>query len=88
MTLTTSYRPFLALPISFFPHLDRTKTKIFEPFFTTKGKWHGTDLGLTTIDGEDALHTNFILDHELKLMQKPFKSLDLLRMLRQELDRS
>ncbi|OPY90748.1 MAG: Blue-light-activated protein [Syntrophus sp. PtaU1.Bin208] len=37
---------------------------------------------------EDAVHTNFILDHGLKLIQKPFKSMDLLRMLRQELDRS
>ncbi|OPY80456.1 MAG: Blue-light-activated protein [Syntrophus sp. PtaU1.Bin005] len=37
---------------------------------------------------EDAVHTNFILDHGLKLIQKPFKSLDLMRMLRQELDRS
>jgi len=37
---------------------------------------------------EDAVHTNFILDHGLKLIQKPFKSLDLMRMLRQELDRT
>ncbi len=37
---------------------------------------------------EDAVHTNFTLDHGLKLIQKPFKSMDLLRMLRQELDRS
>jgi len=37
---------------------------------------------------EDALHTNFILDHGLKMIQKPFNSLDLLRMLRKELDRS
>ncbi len=37
---------------------------------------------------EDAVHTNFILDHGLKLIQKPFKTLDLLKMLRQELDHS
>ncbi len=36
---------------------------------------------------EDAVHTNFVLEQGLKLIQKPFKSLDLLSMLRQELDR-
>jgi len=37
---------------------------------------------------EDDINTNFILDHGLKLIQKPFKSLDLLKILRRELDRS
>jgi len=37
---------------------------------------------------EDALHTNFILTSGLKLIQKPFKPPDLLKMLRRELDSS
>ncbi|SEM01272.1 PAS domain S-box-containing protein [Syntrophus gentianae] len=37
---------------------------------------------------ENAVHTNFILDKGLHLIQKPFKASDLLRLLRQELDRS
>ncbi len=37
---------------------------------------------------ENAVHTNFILNQGFKLIQKPFKSNDLLKMLREELDRS
>ncbi len=36
---------------------------------------------------ENAVHTNFILDKGLHLIQKPFKASDLLRLLRKELDR-
>jgi len=36
---------------------------------------------------ENALHTNFILDQEFQLIQKPFKSADLPRIVRHELDR-
>jgi two-component system, cell cycle sensor histidine kinase and response regulator CckA len=35
---------------------------------------------------ENAVHTNFILDHGLKLIQKPFKNDDLLRSVRRVLD--
>jgi CheY-like chemotaxis protein len=37
---------------------------------------------------ENAIHTNFILNQGFKLIQKPFKSIDLLKMLREELDRA
>ncbi|WP_175476527.1 hybrid sensor histidine kinase/response regulator [Syntrophus gentianae] len=35
---------------------------------------------------EDAISKNFVVEQEFRLIQKPFKSLDLLRTLRQELD--
>jgi len=37
---------------------------------------------------EDDVNTNYFLDHGLKLIAKPFKSMDMLRMVRQELDHS